>query len=71
MQNIKHINNLEPKLIEVIMDLKIKVKLGKLLKICLLLRKILKDILAKIKERKIANACKVTTTKVKILMKYS
>jgi hypothetical protein len=27
--------------------------------------------LAKIKERKIANACKVTTTKVKILMKYS
>jgi hypothetical protein len=47
MQIIKHIKNLDLELIEVIMDLKIKVKLGKLLRICLSLKKILGDILAK------------------------
>ncbi len=51
------------------MDLKIKVKLGKLLRICPPLRKISGDALDKIKEGGITYACKVTTTKVEILMK--
>jgi hypothetical protein len=60
---------LEPELIEVIMDLKIKVKLGKLLRICLPLRKISRDALDKFKEGGITYACMVTTAKVEILMK--
>jgi hypothetical protein len=59
---------LEPELTEVIMDLKIKGKLEKLLRICLPLRMILGDILAKINEGGIVDACKVITAKVDILM---
>jgi tRNA splicing ligase len=62
MQIINNIKNLEPELIEVITDMKIKVKLGKLLRICPPLRKISGDTWAKIKEGGIADACKVITT---------
>jgi hypothetical protein len=50
------------------MNLKLEVKLGQLMRICLQLRGMVEKSLIKMREDQVANVCKITT-KVKDLMK--
>jgi hypothetical protein len=53
------------KLLEMMMNLKLKIKLGKLLRICPRLKLIKEKYLLKIKEPQMIDVCKVTTIKIK------